>query len=96
MKNMKHPAFLIGVVSIIVLIIGIGLKIYAYRFGDYVIYFSVFLGAIHWLWSIIDVSKRTDLKGEQKVFWLIAVVAAPVIGGMLFYTMHQRAGKIVT
>ncbi len=97
MKNMKHPSFILAVISIIVLFIGIALRTTGYnRTGDIVIIASVVLGAIHWIWSIIDVSSRHDLKPQQRTFWLIAVVACPVLGAMLFYTMHQRANKIVT
>ncbi len=96
MKNLKHPSFIIGVISIILLFIGIGLKTYGDRTGDFIIIASVVLGAIHWIWSIADVAKRTDLKPNQKTFWLIVVIVAPIMGGMLFYIMHQRSGRIVT
>jgi len=97
MKNLKHPSFILAVISIIVLFVGIGLRANRMnREGDIVIIASVVLGAIHWIWSIIDVSSRTDLKAFQKRFWLIAVVACPVLGAMLFYAMHQTRDKIVT
>ena len=96
MNNLKHPNFILAIVSIILLLIGIVLQANAYGVGMYIIGFSILLGAIHWIWSIIDVIKRTDLKPFQKRFWLIAVIAAPAIGGMLFYAMHQRSGRIVT
>lgn len=97
MKNMKHPSFILAVLSIIVLFLGIGLRVNGYqKTGDIVIIVSVVMGAIHWIWSIIDVNSRDDLKPQQKKFWRIAVIACPVLGAMLFYTMHQRANKIVT
>jgi hypothetical protein len=96
MKNLKHPAFIIGIVSIIILFVGIGLKANGYRSGDFVIIASIVLGAIHWIWSIIDVAGRSDMKPFQKRFWLIAVIAAPAIGGLLFYAMHQSKDRIVT
>ncbi|MFN2456613.1 MAG: PLDc N-terminal domain-containing protein [Chitinophagaceae bacterium] len=96
MKNMKHPAFIIGIVSIILLFVGIGMKANAERSGDIVIIISVVFGAVHWVWSILDVVNRTDMKPFQKRFWLIAVIAAPVLGGMLFYAMHQQKDKLVT
>jgi 4-hydroxybenzoate polyprenyltransferase len=97
MKNMKHPSFILAIISIIVLFIGIALRANGVnRPGDILIIISAVLGGIHWIWTIIDVSKRDDLKPEHRIFWLIAVVACPVLGGMIFYTMHQRANKIVT
>ena len=96
MKNLRHPSFILGMVSIIVLFIGIAMKAFGYRGGDYVIIASVVLGGIHWIWSIIDVAGRTDMKPFQKRFWLIVVIAAPALGGLIFYAMHQKAGKITT
>lgn len=96
MKNWKHPSFIIGVISIILLFVGIGMKANAARSGDIVIIVSVVLGGIHWIWSIFDVSITDELKRQQKMFWLIAVIAAPVLGGMFYYIMHQRRNKIVT
>lgn len=96
MKNLKHPSFILGIVSIIVLLIGVAMKAYGYGSSDYVIIAGVVLGGIHWIWSIVDVATRTDMKPFQKRFWLIAVIAAPALGGLIFYTMHQKAGKITT
>ncbi len=96
MKNLRHPNFILAVISIIVLLFGIGFMANGYAFGDYVIGFSVLLGAIHWIWAIIDVIGRSDMRPFQKRFWLIVVIACPVLGGMLFYAMHQERNKIVT
>ena len=96
MKNMKHPSFLIGLFSILLLIVGVIAKNTGARGGDYIIIAAVIFGGIHWIWSIIDVATRSDMKPFQKRFWLIAVVAAPAIGGMLFYIMHQDRNKLVT
>jgi uncharacterized membrane protein len=97
MKNLRHPSFILAVISIIVFFIGIILKANRYHeAGDIVIISGIVLGGIHWIWSIIDVSSRHDLKPYQKTFWLIAVIACPVLGAMLFYSMHQARNKIVT
>jgi hypothetical protein len=39
---------------------------------------------------------RNDMKPFQKRFWMIAVIAVPVFGAMVFYGLHQERGKIVT
>ncbi len=96
MKNLKHPSFIVGIISILLLFVGIGLKSYGDRSGDIVIIASIVLGAIHWIWSVVDVFKRTDMKPNQRIFWIIGVICAPVMGGLLFYIMHQRSGRIVT
>jgi hypothetical protein len=96
MKNLTHPAFLLGIFSSLLLLIGIVLKANGFGSGDIVIIISVILAGIFWIWSIIDVINKNDLKPFQKRFWLIAVIAAPAIGGLLFYIMHQKAGRIIT
>ena len=98
MKNAKHPNFILAIISITVLLIGIGLKANGYQSGDYILIGGVILGAIHYIWSIIDVigRDRDDLRSFQKRFWLIAVIAVPALGSILFYIMHQQRDKIVT
>jgi hypothetical protein len=97
MKNLKHPSFILAIISIVVLFIGIGVRANGdNRTGDVFIISSVVLGFAHWVWTIFDVANRTDLKPFQKRFWTIAVVACPVLGGMLFYALHQTKNKIVT
>jgi hypothetical protein len=96
MKNMRHPNFILGIVSILLVIIGATVKADSHRSGEYIIYGAVLLGAIHWIWGIVDVVTRTDMKPFQKRFWLIAVVAAPAIGALIFYVMHQTRDKLIT
>ena len=98
MKNAKHPNFILGIISMLILLIGIGFRANGYQSGDYIIFGGVFLGAIHYIWSIIDLigRDRDDLRGFQKRFWLIIVVAVPALGSLLFYIMHQQRDKIVT
>ena len=96
MKNMRHPNFILAIVSIVIMFIGIGLKANGYRAGDYVLIGAVAVGAIHYVWSIIDVANRTDMKAFQKRFWLLAVIAIPAFGSLIFYIMHQTRGRITT
>jgi preprotein translocase subunit SecY len=96
MKNLRHPAFILGIISVIVAFIGIGIKVYGFGSGDYVLIAASILAGIHWIWSIVDVSNRKDMKPFQRRFWLITVIAVPALGALLFYTMHQKAGKITT
>ena len=96
MKNLRHPAFILGIIAVVVAFIGIGIKVYGFGSGNYVVIAAAILAGIHWIWSIADVSSRKDMKPFQKRFWLIAVIAVPALGAMLFYTMHQKAGKITT
>jgi hypothetical protein len=59
-------------------------------------YAGFLLAGIFWIWAILDVVNAHDLRSFQKMFWLIITVSVPVMGGLLFYIMHQRRNKIVT
>ena len=96
MKNLRHPNFILSIVSAIVLFFGIGMKAMGYSSGDIVLICGAVLAGIHWIWAIVDVIGRTDMKPYQKRFWMIAVIAVPVFGAMVFYGLHQERGKIVT
>lgn len=62
----------------------------------YVYYTGLIAGGIFWIWNIIHVSGNDELKGYQKMFWLIIVISVPVMGGFLYLIMHQRRNRIVT
>ena len=96
MKNLRHPNFILAIVSAIVLFFGIGFQSNGYAIGDYILLAGTMLAGIHWVWAIIDVIRRTDMRPFQKRFWLIVVIAVPVFGGMVFYGLHNERGKIVT
>jgi len=96
MKNLRHPNFILAIVSAIVLFTGIGFRANGYQAGDYIIGAGTLLAGIHWIWAIVDVIRRNDLKAFQKRFWLIIVIAVPVFGAMVFYGLHQERDKIVT
>jgi hypothetical protein len=96
MKNLRHPNLILGIFVIIIVLAGIGFKSNRYSFGDFVLIAGAILGGIHWIWAIIDVISRHDMKPYQKRFWLIAIVAVPALGSLLFYTMHQEKNKIIT
>jgi 4-hydroxybenzoate polyprenyltransferase len=97
MKNLRHPNFILSIISAIVLFVGIGLRANGNPDGDYVLAVGALLAGIHWIWAVVDVIRRpADMKAYQKRFWLIVVIAVPVFGGMVFYGLHQEKGKIIT
>lgn len=96
MKNLKKPSFITFLFAVVLLFIGIGTKSYGYRGGDYILYAGFALLGIFWIWSIAMVLGAVDLKPFQKRFWMIAVIAVPVLGGLVFHVMHNRAGRITT
>ncbi len=90
----KHPNFILGVVSFILLFIGIGLKSYSYRSSDYFLIASVVLGGIHWIWSIIDVTRDRNIGSQSRVIWLIITILVPPLGGIFYYLMGTRQVKV--
>lgn len=96
MKNLRHPNFILSIISAIILFLGIGFRANGYQAGDYLLIAGALLAGIHWIWAIIDVINRQDMRPYQKRFWLIVVVTVPVLGAMVFYGLHQESGKIVT
>jgi len=89
----KAPLWL-GIVSHLVLFLGLALKSTEYKYSNYIIFGSFFLGAIYWIWSIIGVAGTNDLKRYQKSFWLIIVIAVPMFGGLIYQIAHQQKNKI--
>ena len=96
MKNLRHPNFILAIFAAIVLLAGIVMRFNKYPEADYVIGSGALLAGVHWIWAVIDVINRKDMKAFQKRFWLIVVIAVPVLGAMVFYTLHQEKDKIVT
>jgi hypothetical protein len=89
-KNVKHPSFIIGAISFLLLLVGVIVKASGYRGGDYIIIASVVFGFIHWIWSIADVAKSKHLDERSRPFWLTMVVIIPPLGGMFYYMMKRK------
>ena len=96
MKNIKRPAFIMGIIGAILLFVGLGYKTTNDRAGDVILYLGMALGGIFWIWSIFAVINALDMKPYQKRFWLISVIAVPIVGALVFYILHQEKDKIVT
>jgi 4-hydroxybenzoate polyprenyltransferase len=95
MKSLKKPQFILGLVSHVVFLIAILLMANNYPSGQWLMYAGLILGAIYWIWSIIEVSGTDDLKRYQKTFWLILVISIPMFGALLYHILHQSRNKIV-
>jgi hypothetical protein len=89
-KNTRHPAFIIGGVSFVLFLLGVILRGNNYTIGNKVIFAAMVLGAIHWIWAIINVITGYDLNPESKSFWLILVMLIPPLGGMIYYMMRRK------
>jgi len=89
-KNIRHPSFIIGATSFILFILCIVLRANNFVPGDKIILSAIVLGAIHWIWSLIDVITGYDLNSDSKSFWLIMVMLIPPLGGMIYYLMKRK------
>jgi hypothetical protein len=89
-KDIRHPSFIIGAISMVLFLAGIAFRANGYATGDWIILFSAVLGGIHWIWSIVDVSTGYDLNPDSKTFWLIIVLLIPPAGGMIYYLMKRK------
>jgi hypothetical protein len=91
-NNATHPNFILGLVSIIILFIGIGFRANGYQGGDYILIASFVLGGIHWIWSIVDVLKDFRIRGPEnrRIIWVILVILVPGAGSLLYYLIGSR------
>jgi hypothetical protein len=96
MKNLKKPAFILGIIGALLLFIGLAMKTYNDPNGNLVLYAGIVLGGIFWIWAISEVIATDTLKPFQKRFWIIIVLSVPVVGGLLYHILHQQRNKIVT
>lgn len=95
MNMLTRPAFTLAMVGTALILIGV-VAIPQYEIGAYIMYAGLLLAGIFWLWTIWDVIAAENLKYFQKVLWLLIVILLPVMGGLIFYLLSQRANKIVT
>jgi hypothetical protein len=91
MKSIRHPNFILGLISLLIMVVGIGMRANGMQGGNYVIGTSFVLGGIHWIWSIVDVLKSYRIKSpsENSILWVILVIVTPPVGSMLFYAMNK-------
>lgn len=96
MANLRHPRFLVGILTILLGMIAVGLRANRdLETSDTVAIVAGVLFVICWVWGIVEVATTNTLQGSQKKFWLIAVIAVPFVGGMLYHWLHSRRDTIV-
>lgn len=90
----KHPNLILGLVSLVTLILAVGLRANRYnKVGDVLLIGTFVLGAIHWVWSMIDVFNhyRTNKAMQSRtIIWVILVVIVPPVGGILYYAFNKN------
>ena len=93
MRNITHPNFILGVISLILLFIGVGMWANSYTGGFYVWIAAFVLGGIHWVWSIVDVFRHFNARTPNEnlsIIWVILVIIVPPVGGLLYYAFNRR------
>jgi len=95
MKNVRKPSLIFGLIITAVFFLGFFLFASGNSNGEYILYAGLGLGAVYWIWSIIEVTGADDLKKYQKTFWLIIVVAVPFFGALLYNILHQTRNRMV-
>jgi len=90
-RNMKHPNFILGLISYLSLLVGIILLASNLALGRQLIILSFFIGGIHWIASIIDVCTDPNLNDQHsRYFWLAIVIMIPPMAGMIYYMIDGR------
>lgn len=57
---------------------------------------GVVIGFIFYLRIFLEVLKTPEMKSDERIFWIVAIVCLPVIGNMLYVIIHNSAtGKQV-
>lgn len=53
---------------------------------------SVLIGA-HWIWMIVDCVQNETSEGNTKVIWILVIVLAGWIGGLVYY-FYRRPKRL--
>jgi hypothetical protein len=93
-KNMSHPAFIIGALSFLCLLIGVFINAQNQAAGKDILIAAAVLGFVHWVWSIVDVFTNPNLDGRSRVFWRTLVIIVAPIGGMVYYMMKHKVVRM--
>ncbi len=93
MRSYFKPSFYLGIISHLVLFLGLALKSFEYQYANYIIFGSFMLGFIYWIWSIFLVANNDHLEKSQKSFWSIIVVSVPMFGAMIYQILQVRRGS---
>jgi hypothetical protein len=92
-RNIKHPNFIVGWISYLLLLAGIVLNAYDVGIGKTLILGSFLSGGVHWIGSMFDVWTDPTLKNEDisRGFWFQLVLMIPPVAGMIYYmTQHKK------
>ncbi|MEN8233357.1 MAG: SHOCT domain-containing protein [Actinomycetota bacterium] len=49
-----------------------------------------------WVFTLIDLFRRTDISGAAKALWAIAIIFLPLIGMLVYFIVFDSAGEPLT
>ena len=89
---MIHPNFIMGLISYLALLTGVIMFANDIEAGKALIVGSIMLGGLHWLVSVINVSRDHLMKQNQGLwyFWFATVLIIPPMGGMIYYMVNNK------
>ncbi|MFC1775014.1 PLDc N-terminal domain-containing protein [Nanoarchaeota archaeon] len=61
-------------------------------FMIFVFVLSMFLFAF-WVWMLVDAAKRNYKKENDKILWILVIVLAGWIGGLIYFIMIKSKDK---
>jgi hypothetical protein len=47
------------------------------------------LATIFWIWILIDCLTKEPSDGNDKVAWVLVILAAPLVGGLIYYFVRR-------
>jgi hypothetical protein len=91
-RNIIHPNFIIGMISYVLLLIGIVLNANSIEAGQTLMIVSVLLGGVHWFRSVFDVQSDPAFKSSdaKQYFWFALIIMIPPLAGMMYYMIHDK------
>lgn len=90
-KNMKHPNFILGLISYILLLVGVVVLAANPVVGRPLIVSAFIAGAIHWALTMVTIVRDKNLDDDRsRHFWFAITLMVPPIGGMLYYMVDGR------
>jgi hypothetical protein len=87
MKNLS--LFILLCVSFILFLVGISIPGRVTTLHIIVVVTAVVLGFVFYGLSLHQVLTTPSLRGERRIFWIVAIVCLPMIGNLIYIIVHD-------
>ena len=87
MKNLSLLILLF--VSFILFLVGISIPGRGTALHIIVVVAAVALGLVVYILTLHQVLTTPSLKGERRIFWIVAIVCLPMIGNLIYIIVHD-------